>query len=171
MDDVSDLFLVMSYHDFSLWDLLKKQDFPFTEDHVKVILYNLANALNYIHKAGLMHRDIKPGNILVDQECAVYIADFGMARLVPKHIIANEKKMLEDLDAEDFDMTNSTTADSPEQMKESDDMLNSDKAKSKYPPVYNDHIEASLEKQQISQRLLDDREAKAERSRCLTNRV
>ncbi|MCR4296532.1 MAG: serine/threonine protein kinase, partial [Elusimicrobia bacterium] len=44
------------------------------------IIRETAAALGAAHKAGLVHRDIKPGNILVDARGAVKLADFGIAR-------------------------------------------------------------------------------------------
>tara|TARA_B110000305_G_C18799537_1_gene342000 strand:+ start:321 stop:473 length:153 start_codon:yes stop_codon:yes gene_type:complete len=41
-------------------------------------------ALNFIHKANVMHRDLKPGNILIDDDCNVLLCDFGLARTSPK---------------------------------------------------------------------------------------
>src|SRR5680860_319551 len=41
---------------------------------------DLADALSYVHRQGIVHRDIKPGNILLDGEGRVRLADFGIAR-------------------------------------------------------------------------------------------
>lgn len=45
------------------------------------IVRGVAQALDYIHRQGIVHRDIKPANIIVDRESrTVYLADFGIAR-------------------------------------------------------------------------------------------
>lgn len=43
------------------------------------IVADIADALHHSHKHGLVHRDIKPGNILIDDQGRPYLADFGLA--------------------------------------------------------------------------------------------
>ncbi|GMI39842.1 hypothetical protein TrCOL_g3205 [Triparma columacea] len=50
------------------------------EGHVLKIAYGLVRGVAKLHEGGVMHRDLKPGNILVDGKCNVKVADFGMAR-------------------------------------------------------------------------------------------
>lgn len=52
-----------------------------TSDHVKVFLYQLLRGLKYLHSARILHRDIKPGNLLVNSNCVLKICDFGLARV------------------------------------------------------------------------------------------
>jgi serine/threonine protein kinase len=44
----------------------------------------LARTLNYAHQHGVLHRDVKPGNILIDAKGEPHLTDFGLARLVEK---------------------------------------------------------------------------------------
>src|SRR5262249_5518935 len=43
------------------------------------LVANVAEALHHAHKQGLVHRDIKPGNILLDRSGKPFVADFGLA--------------------------------------------------------------------------------------------
>src|SRR6185312_15527547 len=43
------------------------------------LVATIAEALHHAHKRGLVHRDIKPGNILIDQDNEPYVVDFGLA--------------------------------------------------------------------------------------------
>lgn len=53
-----------------------------TQDHVKLFLYQILRGVKYLHSAGIIHRDIKPGNLLVNSNCLLKICDFGLARVV-----------------------------------------------------------------------------------------
>ncbi|OTF80845.1 serine/threonine-protein kinase NLK-like protein [Euroglyphus maynei] len=54
---------------------------PLTPDHIKVFLYQILRGLKYLHSARILHRDIKPGNLLVNSNCLLKICDFGLARV------------------------------------------------------------------------------------------
>ena len=44
-----------------------------------VLIATVARALHYAHKQGIVHRDVKPGNILIDDDGTPYVVDFGLA--------------------------------------------------------------------------------------------
>lgn len=51
----------------------------FTEEAVRFWMAELGCALRYIHKQGIVHRDVKPDNVLLDSEGHVHLADFNVA--------------------------------------------------------------------------------------------
>ena len=73
-------YIVMEYVDgTSLKELINKKA-PFDEETTLGISVQIANGLLHAHKNEVVHRDIKPQNILVTRDGSVKIADFGIAR-------------------------------------------------------------------------------------------
>lgn len=74
-------YIVMEYvSGHSLRDVLRSQGV--LPQRAAEITVDAALGLHYAHERGLVHRDIKPGNILISDEGAVKVADFGIARAV-----------------------------------------------------------------------------------------
>ncbi|MBU1075845.1 MAG: AAA family ATPase, partial [Spirochaetes bacterium] len=79
----------------SLSTLLKKSKFSI-EESVEIIR-QLVEALSYVHAKGVIHRDIKPGNIVVDKEKNKYIVkllDFGLSLMMELSQIKGEEEVV-----------------------------------------------------------------------------
>ena len=75
-----DLYLVFECMDADLHTVVKMD--ILSEVHKKYILFQILRALKFVHSAGLVHRDLKPSNALIDSDCLIKMADFGLARSV-----------------------------------------------------------------------------------------
>jgi len=68
----------------TLADVLSERA-PMSPLEVLAVAAKLASALAEAHNRHVLHRDIKPGNILIDDDGEPYLADFGLARLIGEH--------------------------------------------------------------------------------------
>ena len=75
-------FMLMDYVEgTTLRKEILRADGPFCLDRVLEILRPICAALNYAHRQGMVHCDVKPGNIMIDAGGRVLITDFGIARM------------------------------------------------------------------------------------------
>ncbi len=75
------LFLVMPLaREGTLRDLLKQRNGPLPLEEAVPIFVQLCDAVQYAHEEGIIHRDIKPQNVLLQRRNHVLLADFGIAR-------------------------------------------------------------------------------------------
>ncbi|KAM9437076.1 LOW QUALITY PROTEIN: serine/threonine-protein kinase DCLK1a [Salvelinus alpinus] len=86
MDTYSELYLVMELvKGGDLFDAITSTN-RYTERDASGMLYNLANAIKYLHSLNIVHRDIKPENLLVyehvDGSKSLKLGDFGLATVV-----------------------------------------------------------------------------------------
>ena len=80
--EATELFLVEELLDSDLHHILQSKG-KLREDYVKLFLYELLRGLKYIHSANVVHRDVKPSNILVDSETLLLrVGDFGRSRIL-----------------------------------------------------------------------------------------
>lgn len=74
------LILVLAFYDADLEMLIKDRSIPFAPGDVKAWMLMILRALEYCHQRGLMHRDLKPNNLLIAGDGRLKLADFGLAR-------------------------------------------------------------------------------------------
>jgi len=78
-------FIVMEFVEGqTLAQLMKKQRLSLAQ--IKHVVYHAAMGLDYAHKNGIFHRDVKPDNIMVSKTGAVKVMDFGIARVVESQL-------------------------------------------------------------------------------------
>jgi len=73
-----DIYLVFEYMETDLHAVIRANILE--EIHKQYIMYQAFKALLYMHSAKLVHRDMKPSNLLLNSECSMKVADFGLAR-------------------------------------------------------------------------------------------
>eukprot|EP01101_Sappina_pedata_P002083 TRINITY_DN1235_c1_g1_i1.p1 TRINITY_DN1235_c1_g1~~TRINITY_DN1235_c1_g1_i1.p1 ORF type:complete len:440 (-),score=222.87 TRINITY_DN1235_c1_g1_i1:126-1346(-) len=75
-----DIYLVFEYMETDLHAVIRA---GILEDiHKQYIMYQLLKAIKYMHTANVLHRDMKPSNLLLNSECYLKVADFGLARSI-----------------------------------------------------------------------------------------
>ena len=75
------VYLVLEYCDAGdLEDFLRNKHIKITQSHTKYLVKRIAMGLQHMHSSWILHRDVKPNNILLTHEGGVKLADFGYAR-------------------------------------------------------------------------------------------
>uniref|UniRef100_A0A0G4FVX7 Mitogen-activated protein kinase n=1 Tax=Chromera velia CCMP2878 TaxID=1169474 RepID=A0A0G4FVX7_9ALVE len=82
-DNYSDVYLRSGMMQTDLNSVLSSRQ-PLSEEHHRFFMFQLLSSLDFMHRAGVLHRDIKPRNILLNQDCDLRVCDFGLARTVPR---------------------------------------------------------------------------------------
>lgn len=74
-------YIVMRFLDGgTLKEVMKQGHLPL--DEIAYLLRQVGMALDYAHRQGIVHRDVKPSNIMIDRDGNAFVTDFGIARMV-----------------------------------------------------------------------------------------
>ncbi|HKZ70398.1 MAG TPA: serine/threonine-protein kinase [Anaerolineales bacterium] len=74
-------YIVMPYVEGgTLINLMRGQSRPLAQ--IRKVISQVGDALDYAHLRGLIHRDVKPGNVLIDERENCLLTDFGLAKIV-----------------------------------------------------------------------------------------
>ncbi|KAI8065496.1 kinase-like domain-containing protein [Gongronella butleri] len=77
------IHIVMEFFDTDLRSYIKTMGRPgVTPQHIKSFLFQMVSGLDYIHAHGIIHRDLKTGNVLIKRDGRLCIADFGLGRRI-----------------------------------------------------------------------------------------
>jgi len=80
LESFEDIYIVSELMETDLASILKSPQ-PLSDDHCQFFLYQVLRGLKYLHSAQVIHRDLKPRNLLVNGNCDLKICDYGLARV------------------------------------------------------------------------------------------
>lgn len=84
MVEKNECFMVFEYLSHDMTGLINHPTFKLTAAHKKDLAKQMFEGLNYLHRRGVLHRDIKAANILISNTGQLKYADFGLARFYTK---------------------------------------------------------------------------------------
>ena len=81
-NDANEIYLVEELMDADMHSIIRSKQM-LTEGHLQYFMFQMLLAVDEVHRSNVLHRDLKPGNILVNINCETKICDFGLARGFP----------------------------------------------------------------------------------------
>jgi serine/threonine protein kinase len=79
-ESITGIYIVMEYFSFTLDKIIYQSTANLMKHQVIVLIYNLLCATKFLHDSNLIHRDLKPDNILLTRNLEVRLCDFGFSR-------------------------------------------------------------------------------------------
>ncbi|GHJ84446.1 hypothetical protein NliqN6_0848 [Naganishia liquefaciens] len=79
IDDFNEIYMFIEPMEADLHQIIRSGQ-KLSNSHIQYFLYQILRGMKYIHSANVIHRDLKPGNLLVNADCELKICDFGLAR-------------------------------------------------------------------------------------------
>ena len=76
------LYLVFEFVDKNLLELLEEHPQGLDPNLIRHLIYQLCKAIQYMHEQNIIHRDVKPENLLITENMELKLCDFGFARLI-----------------------------------------------------------------------------------------
>ncbi|KAK0539871.1 hypothetical protein OC842_000755 [Tilletia horrida] len=77
--DFAEVYFILSASEADLSQIIRSGQ-GLSDAHLQYFLAQILRGTRYMHAANVIHRDLKPGNLLVNADCALRICDFGLAR-------------------------------------------------------------------------------------------
>eukprot|EP00928_Gymnodinium_smaydae_P029140 TRINITY_DN22025_c0_g2_i1.p1 TRINITY_DN22025_c0_g2~~TRINITY_DN22025_c0_g2_i1.p1 ORF type:complete len:464 (-),score=57.41 TRINITY_DN22025_c0_g2_i1:166-1557(-) len=79
-----DVYVVCELMETDLGTIIRSSQ-SLSADHCQFFQYQILRGVKYLHSANVMHRDLKPRNLLVNSDCGLKICDYGLARVQSPH--------------------------------------------------------------------------------------
>uniref|UniRef100_A0A0L8FIA0 Protein kinase domain-containing protein n=1 Tax=Octopus bimaculoides TaxID=37653 RepID=A0A0L8FIA0_OCTBM len=76
----SNVSLVFDFMETDLEIIIKDSSIVLTPSHIKSYILQTLEGLNYLHAHWILHRDLKPNNLLINDEGVLKLGDFGLAK-------------------------------------------------------------------------------------------
>ncbi|MEK7484994.1 MAG: protein kinase [Planctomycetota bacterium] len=77
-------YISMEYIDGADLNAVCERKIALDENQLLTVLIEIAEALHFAHKKGLIHRDVKPANVLLDKNYHPHLTDFGLAKFIDR---------------------------------------------------------------------------------------
>jgi serine/threonine protein kinase len=78
-EEFDEIYVITELMETDLSSIIKSPQ-PLSDEHCQFFMYQILRGMKYMHSACILHRDLKPRNLLVNSDCDLKICDFGLAR-------------------------------------------------------------------------------------------